>query len=139
MTESDRSKLSKRQPAKSPIVDASPIAADGGFGPMNYEESEDESVESKHDEAGNGTDANPDESFGDDFDDFEAGAENEDFGEFDEGFEQTPIVDEAPAEVDPATHSGQSLPPLTTPFVSAVLFSIRLIVAPSHFHCSGCC
>ena len=127
MTESDRSKLSKPKRTKPPIEDASPIAADGGFGPMNYEESEDESVESEHDKAPNDTETDANEGFGDDFDNFEAGAENEDFGDFDEGFEQPPVRDEEPAETDPPAPSGQSLPPSTSPFVSN---TIRLVVAP---------
>ena len=128
MTESDRSKLSKPKRTKSPVEDASPIAADGGFGPMP----EDESVESKHNALGNDTDVNVDEGFGDDFDDFEPGSENEDFGDFDEGFEQPPTVDEAPAETDPPPNIGQSLPPLTSPFVSEAPLTMRLVIAPSH-------
>ena len=129
MTESDRSKLSKPKRTKPPIEDASPIAADGGFGPMSHETSVDESVESEHDEAGTDTDENADEGFGDDFDDFEAGAEDEAFGEFDEGFEETPRVDE---KTVPPTHSGQSLPLLTSPFVSEIPLIIRLFIAPCH-------
>ena len=132
MTESDRSKLSKPKRIKPPIEDASPIAADGGFGPMNYEESEDESVESEHDKARNDTEADTNEGFGDDFDNFEAGAENEDFGDFDEGFEQPPVGDEEPAETDPPAPSGQSLPSSTSPFVSN---TIRLVVAPRPLPC----
>ena len=131
MTESDRSKLSEPKRTKSPVEDASPIAADGGFGPMHYEESEDESVESKHDEVDYDTDADVDEGFGDDFDEFEAGSDNEDFGDFDDGFEQPLIVDEAPAETDPPLNIGQSLPPLTSPFVSEVPLTMGLIIAPS--------
>lgn len=135
MTESDRSKLSKPKRTNPPLEGASPIAADGGFGPMDYEESEDESGESKHDEAGNDTRADADEGFGDDFDDFEAGAENEDFGDFDEGFEQPSVSDEETAETDPPAPSVQSLPPWTSPFVSKIHMTIRLIVTPRHFHC----
>ena len=124
ITESDRSKLSKPKRTKFPVEDASPIAADGGFGPMHCEESEDESVESKDDEVGNDTNVNVDEGFGDDFDDFEAGSENEDFGDFDDGFEQPPIVDEVSAETDSPPNIGQSLPPLTSPFVSEVPLTI---------------
>lgn len=136
MTESDRSKLPKSKRTKSPIEGASPIAADGGFGPMEYEESEDGSIESRHDEAGDDTEAGAGEGFGDDFDDFEAGAENDDFGDFDEGLEQHPVSDEESAETDPPTHSVQALPPSTSPFVSKTPLAIRLIVAPRHWHCS---
>ncbi len=59
------------------------------------------------------------EGFGDDFDDFEAGAEGEDFGEFDDGF-QEPEKREADQPVDPDTSS-------LSPFVS------RFIVkTPNH-------
>lgn len=83
---------------------------------MEYEDSENESVESKLDEAGNDTEADDGEGFGDDFDDFEAGAENEDFGDFDEGLKQSPISDEEPAEAGLPSHSVQSLPPSISPF-----------------------
>lgn len=136
MTESDRSKLSKPKRTKSLIEGASPIAADGGFGPMDYEESEDESIESKHNVAGNDILADPGDGVGDDFDDFEAGADNDDFGDFDDGFEQAPTSDEEPAETDPPAPSVQSLPPSTSPFVSKTLPTVRLIVAPCHSHCS---
>ncbi|CAD6571512.1 MAG: hypothetical protein ASARMPRED_004620 [Alectoria sarmentosa] len=117
---SDRSKLSKPKRTNLPIEGASPIAADGGFGPMDYEESEDESVESKHDEADNDTEADAGEGFGDDFDDFEAGAENDDFGDFDEGFEQFSMSDKEPAETDLPAPSVQPLPPSTSPFVNSL-------------------
>lgn len=136
MTELDRSTLSKSKRTKFPIEGASPIAADGGFGPMDYEESEDGSIESKHDEAGSDTEAGAGEGFGDDFDDFEAGAEIEDFGDFDEGFEQHPVSEEEPVETDSHAHSAQALPPSTSPFVSKIPSAIRLIVAPRHWRCS---
>lgn len=129
MTESDRSKLSKPKRTKPQVEGASPIAADGGFGPMDYEESEDESVESEYDEAGDKPKADADEGVGDDFDDFEAGAENEDFGDFDEGFEQPSISDEETAETDPPVPSVQSLPPWTSSFVSKIPMTMKLIVA----------
>ena len=121
MTESGRYQLSKPKRTNPPIEGASPIAADGGFGPMDYEDSEAESVESKQDEANNDTVADAGDGFGDDFDDFEASAENEDFGDFDEGFEQPPTTDEGTAETDPPAPSAQSLPPSTSLFVSKLL------------------
>ena len=136
MTELDRSKLSKPKRAKPPIEGASPIAADGGFGPMDHEESEDESIESKHDDDTHDTEVDAGEGFGDDFDDFEAGAENEDFGDFDEGFEQTPRSDGESAETEPSPPSIQSLPPSKCPFVSETLLTIRLIVTPRRMRCS---
>ena len=129
MTESDRSKLSKPKRTKPPIENASPIAADGGFGPMSYEVSEDESLGSNHDEASNDTEADTGEGFGDDFDDFEAGAENEDFGDFDEGFEQAPIINEEPPEAVSPPPLAQSLPPSISPFVSETLSPNIFIMA----------
>ena len=86
---------------------ASPIAADGGFGPMAYDD------ESKKDEENTDTrqESETEDGFGDDFDDFEAGAGDDDFGDFDEGFQQ-------PVE---AEKSSPPKPPVTvpeSPFVS---------------------
>ena len=120
MTESDRSKLSKPKRTDPSIEAASPIAADGGFGPMDYDESEDDSVEMELEYASNDTEADGGEGFGEDFDEFEAGAENEDFGDFDEGFEQPPLTDEEPPKTDPPPPSVLSLPPSTSPFVSKI-------------------
>lgn len=50
--------------------------------------------------------------FGDDFDDFEAGAADEDFGDFDEG--EAP----EPESIEPAAPSIQSFPSTESPFVS---------------------
>lgn len=52
---------------------------------MNNENSEEEPLETI---AGTIGDNESEEGFGDDFDDFEAGAVDEDFGDFDEGFEE---------------------------------------------------
>ena len=138
MTESDRYTFSKPKRTKPLTGGASPIAADGGFGPMEYEEYEDESVESKHDGAGADMVADAGEGFGDDFDDFEAGADNDDFSDFGDGLEQSPTSDEEPAETDPPAPSVQSLPPSISPFVSKALSTVRLIIAPRHLHCSIC-
>ncbi|MCJ1386876.1 hypothetical protein MMC17_010004 [Xylographa soralifera] len=85
---------------RSSTMGTSPIAADGGFGPMNYEGDEEDG--NYHNEVGRGfngqtKDLNPDadhhesdpedneESIGDEFDDFEEGAAVDDFGDFDNG------------------------------------------------------
>lgn len=136
MTESDRSKLSKPKRTKPLKEGASPIAEDGGFGPMDYGESEEESVESTYNEASNDRVADGAEGFGDDFDDFEAGADNDDFGDFDDGFEQPSTSDEEPAETEPPVASIQSLPPSITPFVSNAPPTVRLIATLCHLHCS---
>ncbi|KAK3173739.1 hypothetical protein OEA41_007071 [Lepraria neglecta] len=101
---------------KGDVSSASPIAADGGFGPMDDEESEDESAGTDNNEANDDIDAKADEGFGDDFDDFEAGAENEDFGDFDDGFQQASASDEEGEETEPPAPSIQSLPPSTSLF-----------------------
>ena len=136
MTESDRSKVSKPKRSRPAIEEASPIAADGGFGPMSYEDSEEESVGSNHDEVDTETDTG--EDFGDDFDDFEAGAGDEDFGDFDEGFEQPSTTNEEPVETVSSIPSAQSLPPSVSPFVSKTFVTIKL-VALRHLHCSIHC
>lgn len=46
-----------------------------------------------------------DDGFGDDFDDFEAGAEAEDFGDFDEGFEQPSADPDALPKPEPPPFS----------------------------------
>ena len=136
MTESDRSKLSKPRRTDASIEVSSPIAADGGFGPMDYEESEDGSVEMEPEHASYDTEADGGEGFGEDFDEFEAGAENEDFGDFDKGFEQPPLTDEEPEEMDLPPPSVVSLPPSTSPFVSKLPLTLRLVVRYCHFHCT---
>ena len=109
-----RSTISAPKRRKQSLV-GSPIAADGGFGPMTYEESDDsddEKADDKHEVEEEGAE----EGFGDDFDDFEAGAEGEDFGEFDDGFQgskELPVETEKPAQPDTSSLS---------PFVSS--FSI---------------
>ena len=138
MTESDRSNLSELKRTNLPIEDASPIAADGGFGPMASEEYDNESVGLKHDEHGNDTKTDTGEGFGDDFDDFEASAENEDFGDFDEGFEQTPGSGEEAAKIELHVPSVQSLPPSASPLVSTAPLTIRLILEFLRSHRSRC-
>lgn len=125
MTESDlptnsmsRSKLAKPTRQQPTIAGASPIAADGGFGPMDYDESEDEIAASEKDGADESADVEGDEGFAEDFDDFKAGAEDEDFGDFDEGFQQPQVTEEVSEQRQPPTPPIQSLPPSVSPFVS---------------------
>jgi len=85
----------------------SPIAADGGFGPMNYEESDESNVETADDRP-DASDEEAEAGFGDDFDDFEAGAEGEDFGEFNDGFqepEESQMEAEKNVQPDPSSIS----------------------------------
>lgn len=100
---------------------ASPIAADGGFGPMKSEAIETESDQSEAD-----ADAIADDEFeegaGDDFDDFESGAIDDDFGDFDEDFQQ-PL---SPTNPDPEQASSDAAHvSYTSPFVSR--FTMKLM------------
>ncbi|KAK4692156.1 hypothetical protein P7C71_g4996, partial [Lecanoromycetidae sp. Uapishka_2] len=106
---------------KGDVSGASPIAADGGFGPMDDDESNDESAVNDDDDDADDVDRAEDgEDFGEDFDDFEAGAENEDFGDFDNGFQGPPLSRGTP-EVEPIAQSIQSAPPSASPFTTKML------------------
>lgn len=85
----NRSPISQVRQREPLMKGNSPIAADGGFGPMGDEDSEDESNDP---DVGPNSDIEVDakEDFGEDFDDFEAGAMDEEFGDFDEGFQDPP-------------------------------------------------
>ncbi|MCJ1309481.1 hypothetical protein MMC25_003141 [Agyrium rufum] len=85
---------------RSSMGSASPVAADGGFGPMDYDEDDedDEEQEGKDDkqdtfEGGyippkqHNDSSKVESGFGDDFDEFEEGGAEDDFGDFDEGFQ----------------------------------------------------
>ena len=125
LSRSTRLAFGERRPS---IEGTSPIAADGGFGPMSYDEGEDGSgkdtnqVEhtTMHDE-----EPEVDEGFGDEFDDFEAGAGDDDFGDFDEGFQQPSEPQVTPRDVE------QPRPPAPapeSPFVSSdTLINLRLL------------
>ena len=119
-TSVNRSKNSESKSRQSIVDGASPIAADGGFGPMSYDDSEGESVVSDEGDAADTVEVDDDEDFGEDFDNFEAGAEDEDFGDFDEGFQQASIPEEQPDEIEPYTPPVQTLPPSLTPYVSVI-------------------
>lgn len=101
----------------------SPIAADGGFGPMKSEVIEAESHQSETD-----ADAIADEELeagaGDDFDDFEASAIDDDFGDFDEEFQQPP----SPTIPDPEEASSNSAHVSSaSPFVSRFIIKLMLM------------
>ncbi|KAL8735337.1 MAG: hypothetical protein Q9166_000882 [cf. Caloplaca sp. 2 TL-2023] len=87
-----RSSLSSPKPRPSAVRSDSQIAADGGFGPMpddNAEVSDEASgdeLEPDHNIADNG--------LGDNFDETEAEGDDDDFGDFDDGFEQPPTEPE---------------------------------------------
>lgn len=122
-TSLNRSRLAQRKRRKSTIESASPIAADGGFGPMDEEELEDESDKSTNEnEAIANFDVN--KSFGDDFDDFEDGGDEE-FGDFDEGLQHPSAPGEEPEEPRPSVLPVQFLPPPTSHFVSIVNATIE--------------
>ena len=100
------------------IGGVSPIAADGGFGPMDVDESEEETTGSDGDDLDEATEADADEGFGEDFDEFEAGAADEDFGDFDEGFQQPSIPDGDLDQTQPSTLPVHSPQPSISPYVS---------------------
>ena len=130
----NRSSHINRLAPHSPTAEASPIAADGGFGPMHYDEESDEEEsdeddsdeqpiphrqeEEAHIEAPNDTptDDKDAEDIGDDFDDFEEGEEamDEDFGDFDDGFQE-------PAETSAPDPPKQSQPVPITSLVSRTI------------------
>ena len=122
----------------------SPIAADGGFGPMDYEDEEEDNNDDN--EVGREFDGemevlNPDadhhasspevneESIGDEFDDFEEGAAADDFGDFDNGSQPLRNVE----DVESASSKQTSYVPLN-PFVSNITskYKIVLIHCPSY-------
>lgn len=96
----------------------SPIAADGGFGPMAYEESTTGPSKSLQTEASE-SDEEADEALGDDFDDFEAGAADEDFGDFDEPAPEPPKPEPPPVS--------------KSPFVSRYIFASEPVVTDMPF------
>ena len=61
-----------------------------------------------------------DNDFEEDFDKFEAGAEDEDFGDFDEGSQQSSIPDATPEKTRPPIQSAQAVTLPTVPFVSMI-------------------
>lgn len=87
---------------------------------------DDEDTEDDDNDAADDANTEGDEGFGEDFDDFEAGAENDDFGDFDNGFEESsvPGKDPEPELIPPAI---QSVPPSTFPFVSKSIQYMKII------------
>ena len=111
------SRFDYEQPTrKSLATSSSPIAADGGFGPMVYGDGDEDDEDDEDDGDGDGDDEDdvavqkkhsyerrtptdvpavtpdgdePEDEVGDDFDDFEEGAEADDFGDFDDGFQKS--------------------------------------------------
>ncbi|KAL8922701.1 MAG: hypothetical protein Q9208_005014 [Pyrenodesmia sp. 3 TL-2023] len=110
-----RSSLSSAKPRPSAVRHDSQIAADGGFGRMPDDEdagyapgSSDPQEESQFDRGAS------DDGFGDDFDDFEAGAEAEEFGDFDDGLGQPEPPKPEPFPFSKAVYL-IAPPPLTPP------------------------
>lgn len=124
---------------KPQLAGASPIAADGGFGPMDDEESEAEEENSQIDNDYNNVHENTSsqgaEGFGDDFDDFEAGAENEDFGDFDDGFQQPAESEEELEETESLARPIQPIPPFTSPFVSIMKNMMKIFWFQLYLRC----
>ncbi|KAL9005448.1 MAG: hypothetical protein Q9188_001773 [Gyalolechia gomerana] len=85
-----RSTVATSKPRPSVLRQNSQIAADGGFGRMPDDEDDSSDREAHHDPEAF------EDGFGDDFADFEAGGEAEDFGDFDDAFEQPSTEPEPP-------------------------------------------
>ena len=125
LSRSTRLAFGERPPS---LEGTSPIAADGGFGPMSYDEDDDgsekDTIQVEHTTM-HGEEPDFNEGFGDEFDDFEAGAGDDDFGDFDEGFQQPSEPQVEPKDVE------QPRPPAPTPespFVSSyTLIDLRLL------------
>ena len=89
---------------------------------MSYDEDQDGTTEdgimaATNDEQDEGSGA--DEDFGDDFDEFEAGAGDDDFGDFDEGFQEISEQERPEPQKPPA-------PVPESPFVSSYTLTIAL-------------
>lgn len=107
------------------MTDASPIAADGGFGPMKSKAESDQSEVDADAIADDGFE----EGAGDDFDDFEAGAIDDDFGDFDRDFQQPPSTTNPDPEQASSDATNVSY---TSPFVSR--FTIKLMLMHHLMH-----
>ncbi|KAL8942443.1 MAG: hypothetical protein Q9211_001386 [Gyalolechia sp. 1 TL-2023] len=101
-----RSTVATPKPRPSVIRHDRQIAADGGFGRMPDEEDESWDQEANHDPEA------LEDGFGDDFDDFEAGGEAEDFGDFDDAFEH-PSTEPKPLKQEPPPNAKTPYPCLT--------------------------
>lgn len=115
-----------------PVSGRSPIAADGGFGSMDFEgvsddDSDDsepgyrdkisiEKAEAESQEATNDDTDDDDDGFGDDFDDFEEGEKGDDFDNFDDGFDDGFQEPEEVSEPIPPPKS--TISSISPPFVS---------------------
>lgn len=121
------------QRIKSSAPPDSVIAADGGFGPMISDESAEEDEPGHTDERviSERGEAEEDEIVHDEppkaeFDDFEAGSDDEDFGDFDEGVQ----AEEEEERGETSVHIINSAPPVESRWVSPDHL-ISLLV-PSH-------
>ena len=126
MTEpGSRSQLSHSRHTGQTVDGVSPIAADGGFGPMDFDDYNDEKSHEgdMHKEPESSTADDVADRIGEDFDDFEAGAEVEDFGDFDEGTGKSPLPGRTFAEPEAEAPPRQSLPAANIPFVSIPVHS----------------
>ena len=128
---------------------ASPIAPDGGFGPMDYEDdgssneedednenstmpqrrSEEHDTESRGyiertDDTDDSTQDDEDEGFGDDFDDFEEGEQADDFDQFDDGFQQPEERSEFVSARRPTVSS--IAPPFVSKCITMITFTFIL-------------
>lgn len=105
---------------------------------MNYGEDQDrpeEDIKETATEPGQDDESGPDDGFGDDFDDFEAVAGDDDFGNFNGGFQQTsgtPVEQERPEPQRP------SVPVPESPFVSSYTLAIPTTYIRNHQPLNEC-
>ena len=116
-TSLSRSKLSSPQRTGAIADSTSPIAADGGFGPMEDDQPEDEDNDTIDEDDHPKPAIDTNEEVGEEFDDFEAGDEVDDFGEFDDGFQESSTIESDSKEEKPSTPPVQSLSQVS-PYVS---------------------
>ena len=82
--------------------------------------SDNESGEPDSGENGDDTGVDANEGFGEDFDDFKVGVEDEDFGDFDEGFQQSSVPEEGSEDTELPPPPVQIPSESTSPYVSMI-------------------
>ena len=85
---------------------------------MFSDEPEEEEDGADPDEEATELQADDEDDFGDDFDDFEAGGETDDFGDFDTGTSTRSGAIKSHEVAPPSVQPSQPQPPIDSPFVS---------------------
>ena len=112
------------------------IAVDGGFGPMRDEMAEIGSIDTDENLHTFGESEAEDDQ-GEDFDDFEAGAADADFGEFDDEFQQPSFFTDPASDSDRVVSTKQVVSSSPSPFVSrSIAETVALVHRSSSFFTS---